>query len=66
MAGHSQRFNEKTAAPLGVRRPSLGRKRPDKNRGIVTRIGGLDWSIESQHAPYNSDDHQSIMEGLAR
>jgi hypothetical protein len=27
--------------------------------------GTLDWATESQHAPYNSDDHLSIMEGLA-
>jgi hypothetical protein len=27
--------------------------------------GSLDWATESQHAPYNSDDHHSIMEGLA-
>lgn len=27
--------------------------------------GSLDWATESQHAAYNSDDHHSIMEGLA-
>ena len=27
--------------------------------------GSLDWATESQHAPYNSDDHHSIMTGLA-
>jgi hypothetical protein len=27
--------------------------------------GTLDWSVESQHQPYDSDDHLSLVGGLA-
>jgi hypothetical protein len=32
---------------------------------VATHPGTLDWNTESQHAPYNRDDHLAIMDGLA-